>query len=103
LLTGQFENDQKVGRWTRSRKTHPSIRLFTSTYTDEEGVSIDTIYYDGIRPVFTGTRSWGKLEGVWSSYGGDGEIIDEDEWRDGWCVSQCESDEVEDQLREFVW
>ena len=104
LMTGQFENDQKVGTWTRYREDQPSVRFFTSNFTDEEGVSEDTVYSrDGLSPFLSGRRNWGKLEGVWFQYGGNGEVIDEDEWKDGWCVTRCESDELEDQLRDLVW
>jgi antitoxin component YwqK of YwqJK toxin-antitoxin module len=104
LAIGQFEDDRQVGTWTRFREDKPAVRFFTSTFTDEEGVSKDTVYsIDGLSPVLAGTRRWKKLDGVWSSYGEDGGVLDEDEWKDGWCVSRCESDQLEDQLRDFVW
>ena len=37
----------------------------------------------------------GKKEGKWVFYDEDGNITDEDIWKDGKCIEMCEGDEID--------
>ena len=51
------------------------------------------LYYESGKVKGEGICIDGKLEGKSVSYDEDGNITDEDIWKDGVCVEMCEGDE----------
>ena len=59
--------------------------MYETSFVDGKAVGKHVIYYDNGGVKWEGNVKKGKKEGIWSDYDEEGNITDEDIWKEGVC------------------